>query len=166
MREPSASEQTFWLRYAGVDGVAVSTFRRVPPPASVFGEWHATTVGGAPLPQVVDVTDPYEEGGVLKSIHMIVDSARIALHPTGQYTHRLWYSEWEGVPGGGPTSKRANWYHGDFGYFVRTGTALATESNWLQNHRMTGTLTEPMQPMQLLHPIGHGGAPAAYQYVR
>lgn len=166
MREPTAAAQTFWLRYVGVEGIAVSTFRRERPPASIFGEWHATAAAGEPLPRVFTVTNSYLEDGVLKSIHAIVDSARIRLHPTGQYTHRVWYSEWEGVPDGPPVSKRTNWYHGDFGYFVRQGTAVSTESNWLQNHRMTGTLEGPDHPLQLTHPFSAGETPVPYLYVR
>lgn len=166
MRDPSAAAQTFWLRYVSVDGIAISTFRREPPAPSIFGSWHASAVSGDPLPRVVRVEDPYEEQGVLKSIHIIVDSARIGLHPTGQYTHRVWFSEWEGPPGGAPTTKRFDWFHGDFGFFVRQGTAIATESNWLQNHRMTGSLAAPEQPMQLLHGLGHGDTPFPFQYAR
>jgi hypothetical protein len=166
MRDPSGASHTFLLRYVSVEGIALSTFRREAPAPAIFGNWRAAAIGGEPLPRVVSVDDAFDDNGVIKSIHFIVDSARIGLHPTGQYTHRVWFSEWEGPPGGAPTTKRFDWLHGDFGFFVREGTALATESNWLQNHRMTGTLTEPTQPLHLVHGFSHGETPAPFQYVR
>lgn len=164
MRDPARAPHTFWLRHASVDGIAVATFDTLPPPHTAYGMWCATAVDGAPLPQVHSSFDPHEEGGVLKSIHFIVDSATFGLHPTGHYSHRIWISEWEGLPGGGPTTRRYGWPYQDAGEVERLGRMIRTESYWLQHHRMTGVLPRSGFPLLMSHPVSHGEAVASFHY--
>ncbi len=166
MREPAAAEQTFWMRYEGVDGISVSSFRRERPSLSVHGAWHGTWVDGAHMPHVIATFDPFEEDGVLKSIHVIIDSASLVLHPTRHYTHRVWFSEWEGAVAGVPAAKRFDWHHGDRGSFAKTGTTLTTESTWLQGHRMTGTVPLSGDTLEMTHPFSHGETMSAFTYAR
>ncbi|MBX3134139.1 MAG: hypothetical protein KF689_12230 [Gemmatimonadaceae bacterium] len=165
VRDPATEAPTFWIRFHGVGGITIAEFSVQRPSETIYGEWRADAIGEQPLPQVV-ASHLYEgeTGPVLRSF--IVDSATFALYPTGGYTHRVWFSEWEGPVDGAPTEKRFEWYHGDFGGFVQVGGTLSTESWWLQNHTMSGTLAAPDQPLSLTHPFAHGETPLAFRYQR
>src|SRR5687768_4968420 len=143
-----------------------TTLRLTPPPPTPTGFWKAEAVHGLALPAAIYVFDPYEENGREMSIHLVVDSVSLALHPTGRYRHRIWYTEWEGNTGGTWHTVRSRWTLADFGAWTRNGEALQLDSEWLQNHRMTGTFSPVDRSLAMQHGLTHGDPPATFRYRR
>ena len=154
------------LRIEALPGLIVAALRRAPPPASPTGAWVAGSVRGTPIPAAIYVFDPFQENGRTISVHLVVDSVRLALHPNGQYRHRIWYTEWEGLPGGSWQTVRSRWTVGDFGAWTRTGNVLQLESNWIQNHRMTATFDATTRLLTMPHGLTPGDEPVAFGYRR
>jgi hypothetical protein len=154
------------LRIEALPGVVVATMHRAPPPATPTGAWLAEAVHGRAIPDAIYVFDPYEEGGRMISVHLVVDSIKLALHPTGRYRQRIWYTEWEGNPGGTWHTVRSRWTLGDFGEWMRNGNALELDSEWLQNHRMTGSFDAATGSLTMEHGLTHGDPPVAFRYGR
>jgi hypothetical protein len=137
-----------------------------PAPAPVVtASWHATHVHGLPLPDVLYLFDPDTLYGEPVSVHLIADSARLMIQPTGVYEHRVWVSHWVGAVGGPPLVRTAGFQHGDHGAWERTGAALSFESNYLQNHRMTGLIGAD-GVLRMQHGFSHGDPPAEVRYAR
>ena len=157
---------TVSLQVEALPGVIVAALLRTPPPPTPTGAWLADAVHGRPIPDAIYVFDPFEENGRTISVHLVVDSIRLALHPTGKYRHRIWYTEWEGNPGGSWHTLRSRFALIDFGVWARTGDALELDSEWLQNHRMTGTFTATTQSLAMQHGLTHGDPPVAFRYRR
>jgi hypothetical protein len=151
------------LRVDGIPGVAVSTLRRQPPAAGPVGTWRAASVNGSAVPGRLYLFDPTELYGQEVSVHFIVDSAKIALHPTGRYTHQIWVGHWVGEVGGPPLARTLGLFHGDHGAWTRTGAVLEFESQWLQNHRMTGSYGSD-GVLRMEHGFSHGDETAPFAY--
>ena len=133
------------------------------PPPSLPGSWRGTHLRGTSLPAALHVFDPFIENGQPISVHWLVDSATIVMQPTGRYEHRIRVSEWGGAAGGPPEVLRLRLVHGDFGTWQRDGETIRFESEWLQNHRMTGSFgSDGVLNMQ--HGFGHGDPPVAFRY--
>ncbi|MBX3173700.1 MAG: hypothetical protein KF709_04775 [Gemmatimonadaceae bacterium] len=147
------------------EGYVLATLRSVAPPPTMFGEYRVATVNGHPLPSAMYVFPDVEVDGRRFSTHYLVDSARLALHPNGQYQQGIYYSEWEGEPNGPPTTLLYRAYTGDFGTWTRSGTQLAFESGYLQNHRFSGNSEGPTG-LALLHGLSHGDPPVPVTYAR
>lgn len=163
---PIGTELQLHLRYPNQEGLAVSTLRRTPAPLAVTGRWRATALRDVPLPAtyLVDVVD---FGAGLVSRYLVIDSALVWLYPNNQYLQRVYYTEWEGEPDGGPERILFRNDEVDFGSWNRTGVQLQLNSGWLQNKTMLGEVpAEPVVALQLFHGIGHGDAPAAFRYQR
>ncbi|MFN0100061.1 MAG: hypothetical protein ACKVS7_15425 [Gemmatimonadaceae bacterium] len=154
-----------WLRSPEVDGSMDATLRQSAAPVAPVGTWRADAVADRPVPSAVYVFDPAEVDGDTVSIHLIVDSAWITLHPTGRYEHAIRYSEWIGPRSGAPTHRRFRWQWNDFGTWTRTGTQVALESGFFQNHRVAGDFVGG-GPLRLRHGLTHGDPPVGLRYVR
>jgi hypothetical protein len=161
----SADSLRLLLRVDGIPGVAVSTLRRQPPPATPAGAWRAVGVNGSAVPGRLYLFDPTELNGQPVSVHFIVDSAKVSLHPTGRYTHQIWVGHWVGVVGGPPLVRTLGLMHGDHGQWMRSGDAIEFESHWLQNHRMSGAYGSDGQ-LRLEHGFSHGDEAAPFIYAR
>jgi hypothetical protein len=135
------------------------------PAPVVTGEWDVTHVRDMPLPAAVFVEDTTTLDGRLLSVHFVVDSARIRVDAGGRYVHRVWATEWHGDPWGPPRVRIFQWYHGDFGAWQRDGVNLSFESEWLMNHRMTGTFAAD-GVLRMEHGFSPGDAPVPFRYGR
>lgn len=166
LRPPVGDPVRLHLRIPGVDGIVDTRLRATRPPAGPEGSWRVNAIRDLPLTTAYLVEDPFDDNGRTVSAHIFVDSAEIRLHPNGTYTHWIRYSQWEGEPGGPPTVKRYAFHHGDHGTWTRNGLAVATESHWLQNHRMTGEFGPGGPVLRMAHGLGHGDAPIDFRYVR
>jgi hypothetical protein len=152
------------LRIEGTTGTVTAVLRRQPPPPTPAGDWTAAALADVPLPARIFLWDPFVEDGREISVHLIVDSARLALHANGRYDHRIWTSEWEGDAGGPPLRLRLRSMLGDFGGWTRNGIQLQLESWWLQNHSLSGEFANDALHMQ--HGLTHGEPPFPFRYVR
>ena len=153
------------LRSSAVNGVMLATLRQSAAPAAPVGTWRADAVADAPMPSAIYVFDPFVLEGDTVSVHFIVDSAWVTLHPTGRYVHAIRYSEWRGPKGGAPTHLRFRWQWNDFGTWTRNGTQVAFESGYFQNHRMAGEF-DGSGPLRVRHGLSHGDPPVGLRYVR
>jgi len=153
------------LRASAVNGVMLATLRQSAPPVAPVGTWRADAVADAPMPAAIYVFDPVELEGDTVSVHFIVDSARITLHPTGRYVHAIRYSEWIGPKSGAPTVRRFRWQWNDFGTWTQTGTQVTFESGFYQNQGMTGGVVGA-GPLRIRHGLNHGDPPVELRYVR
>lgn len=151
------------LKIEGLPGVSLATARATPPAPAITGARRATHVGGQPLPARLYLIDLDTLYGQPVSVHMIVDSAFLAVHANGRYVHRVWVSEWIGQPGGPPTQLNARLSHNDHGEWLRGLAAVQFESAWLQNHRMTGTIGAD-GVLRMQHGFTHGDPPAEFRY--
>lgn len=134
-----------------------------PPPEGVAAKWEATHVRGAALPDVLYRFDPDVVDGEIVSVHIILDSARLVIHDDGRYEHRIWASHWVGEPGGPPQERTLRFHHGDHGFWSDEDGALRFESNYLQNHRMTGALGAS-GALEMQHGFTHGDPPVSIRY--
>lgn len=150
---------------AASEGYIEATLRSVQPEPSIVGTYRVTEVRGQPAPAPIYVFHDYPEDGRLKSIFLIVDSARVQLAGNGRYTHRIHVTEWEGPNGGAPERVRFRFVIGDFGAWTREGTLLRFTSGWIQNFTFSGT-TYDAQRMELLHGLSHGDPPVPVRYAR
>ena len=153
------------MRANAVNGIMLATLRRSAAPVAPVGSWRANAVANAPMPAAIYVFDPAVLDGDTVSVHFIVDSAWITLHPTGRYVHAIRYSEWMGPKGGAPTHRRFVWQWNDFGTWTREGLQVSFESAYYENHRMAGEFA-PIGPLRLQHGLSHGDPPVALRYVR
>lgn len=153
------------LRASAVNGIMLATLRQSAAPVAPVGSWRANAVADAPMPAAIYVFDPFVLEGDTVSVHFIVDSAWITLHPTGRYEHAIRYSEWVGPPSGAPTHLRFRWQWNDFGSWTHNGTQVAFESGFYQNHRMAGEFAS-IGPLRIQHGLSHGDPPVALRYVR
>ena len=135
-----------------------------PPPPSAVAEWKATHVAGVAVPGLLYLFDPDSINGQPVSVHIILDSAKLVVRGDGRYEHRIWASHWVGEPGGPPLERTVRFFHGDHGSWGGTSDALEFESEWLQNHRMTGALTP--DALEMSHGFSHGDPPVAVRYGR
>lgn len=165
LREAPREHAVLQLPGLGAHDVIVATIGSIAPAKGPFGSWRLTAVREQPLPSAIYVFDNYLEQGVLKSIHLVADSARIVLHPNGRYTHRIHFTEWEGAPGGPPATIRYVWQASDFGSFTRRGALLDLASGWLNGMRLAGEFAES-GPLRMQHGISHGDEWVAWRYVR
>lgn len=149
----------------GTHDVIVAALGRTPVPPGPLGTWRLTAVHELPLPSTIYRFDNFEEDGVLKSIHLIADSARIVLHPNGTYTHRIDFSEWEGPNHGEATTFRYRWFASDFGSWTRSGLTLNFASGWIEGLRMQGEFAAS-GPLRMLHGISHEDEWVPWRYVR
>jgi len=163
---PIGTELQMNLRYSGQAGVAVSQLRRTRPALDIHGRWRANALRDQPLPSAYIVENgDFGDGPV--SRHIVIDSAIVWLHPTGQYLQRIFYSEWEGAVDGPAERKLRELVEADYGAWNRNGVQLSLWSNWLQNKTMLGeTSATAGGPLRLQHGITHGDEPAAFRYVR
>jgi hypothetical protein len=76
----------------------------------------------------------------------------------------VWASHWVGEPNGPPLKRTQRFVHGDHGVWTRRGEAIRFESEWLQNHRMTGTLGSVT--LEMRHGFTHGDPPVPVRYAR
>lgn len=152
------------LRVEGSTGAVAAVLRRAPPPPTPVGQWTAAALADVPLPARIHLWDPFVEDGREISVHLIVDSARLALHANGRYDHRIWTSEWEGDAGGPPLRLRLRMTMGDFGGWARTGVQLQLDSWWLQNHSLSGVFA--IDALHMQHGLTHGEPPFPFRYVR
>jgi hypothetical protein len=136
-----------------------------PLPPQLTAAWRAVDVLGAPVPSAMYVFDPVFLDGEEMSVHFVVDSAHLTISPTGRYDHHVWVTEWRGAVGGPPATVFARWHHGDFGAWEQSGTALSFESEWLMNHRMTGSFGQD-GVLHMEHGFTHGDPPVALRYGR
>lgn len=165
VRNPAMDSMALTLRVEGSAAVRQATLRRTAPPPLLTAEWRATHVRGQPVPDAMYTWPVDSIGGEPVSVHWVVDSARIALHPTGRYVHRVWVTQWVGDPGGPPLHPTLRFYHGDFGEWNRSGTSLGFVSHWLQNHTMTGSFgTDGVLRME--HGFSHGDTAVDFRYGR
>lgn len=153
------------LRASAVNGVMLATLRQSAAPVAPVGSWRADAVADAPMPAAIYVFDPVVLEGDTVSVHFIVDTAHITLHPTGRYVHAIRYSEWIGPKSGGPTHRRYRWQWNDHGTWTRNGTEVAFESGYFQNHRMAGDFAGT-GPLRIRHGLSHGDPPVGLRYVR
>lgn len=151
------------LTIACGDGVVEAP---VPPPPVAVGAWRANAVHDLPLPATMYVWGPHDAYGYPASTHLLLDSAHFEIHDDSTYLHRIWASEWEGPVGGGPTTKRGAWFHGDYGVWTRAADSLAFESGYLQNHRMIGILGPDAGTLRMRHGFTHGDERVAVRYTR
>jgi hypothetical protein len=166
IRDPAADSLVIHLAIPGVPGLTTTTLRRASAPPLPSGGWTAARVRDRPMPDVLHRFDPDTvEGGRVVSIHLVVDSAKLELAPTGSYVHAIFASEWEGAPGGPPERRRFRHRYGDHGSWRREGAAIRLESGWLQNHRMEGALGAD-GVLRVRHGLTHGDEPAEFGYAR
>lgn len=151
------------LRTDAIERVFVSTLRLSAPLRAPVGDWRANAVRNLPLPTVVYAFDSEEVDGRLVSVHLVADSAGLRLLPTGRYEHWISYSEWLGPVGGGPTERRFRWRWSDHGIWHQSGLMVSFESNYYQNHRMTGEFAVA-GPLRVDHGLGHNEPLAAFRY--
>lgn len=153
------------LRASAVNGVMLATLRQSAAPVAPVGTWRADAVADAPMPAAIYVFDPFVLDGDTVSVHFIVDTASITLHPTGRYVHAIRYSEWIGPKNGAPTHRRFRWQWNDFGTWTHNGTQVAFESGYFQNHRMAGDFAGS-GPLRVRHGLSHGDPPVGLRYIR
>lgn len=166
VRDPRLAAQTLRLSVEGIPGALLAEVRREAPPRALPGEWRAVALRGTPLANTpFEVIDPVELDGRMVSIHLFADSSRLVLRTNGTYEHRVWISEHEGDAGGPAHTKRGQFTLGDHGVWQRTGDELLLTSNWVEDHRMLGTLL-PDGGLQLQHGIDFGGPFAPFRYAR
>jgi hypothetical protein len=159
-----ADSLTLTWRIEGSAGTVDAVLRQEPPPPTPVGNWTANALANERLPARMFLWDPFVEDGREISVHLVVDSARLALQANGRYTHRIWTSEWEGEVGGPPLRLRVRGTLTDLGGWVRTGVHLRLDSWWLQNHSLTGEFGADVLHMQ--HGLTHGEPPFPFRYVR
>lgn len=135
-----------------------------PPPVGIVAEWAATHVNGGAVPDVLYLFDPELLDGKLVSVHITLDSARLVIREDGRYEHRIWASHWVGEPGGPPLERTLRFVHGDHGFWTEVSDEFRFESDWLQNHRMTGALDASGLAMR--HGFTHGDPPVPVRYGR
>lgn len=134
-----------------------------PQPQPLEGDWAVTHVRGAVVPAPLYVFDPTVLDGREVSVHFVVDSARIVIEAGGRYEHRVWVTQWLGEVGGPPLEPTLRFFHGDFGEWIRDGTALEFESHWLMNHRMTGSYASD-GVLHMRHGFSHGDPQVQFRY--
>lgn len=117
------------------------------------------------MPDAIYLFDPTEIDGRLVSIHIVIDSAKLTIMPTGRYAHSTWVGEWEGEVGGPPQLLKYRTALHDHGSWQREGFDLTFDSAWLQNHRMHGTFGLD-GVLRMLHGVTHEDRPAEFQYER
>ena len=154
------------LMIAACDSTTPAEPQPQPQPQPLTGSWSVTHVRGSAMPgAVLYVFDPATVNGREVSVHVLVDSSRLVIEAGGRYQHQTWATEWVGEVGGPPVTPSVRWFHGDFGQWTRTGSALEFESEWLQNHRMTGTYADD-GILRMQHGFSHGDSAVAFQYGR
>lgn len=135
------------------------------PPSDVAATWQVTHVRDGAVPDVLYLFDPEVVDGRVVSVHFILDSAELLIRADGRYEHRVRVSEWVGQPGGPPEERAFGFYHGDHGYWTRSGNDLFFESDYLQNHRMTGTIAHD-GVLHMMHGFSHGDPAVPLRYGR
>jgi len=156
---------TLALPGIGANDRVVSVLGHAAVPPGPVGTWAIEAVRDAAIPSAMYIFDDYEENGVLMSIHLVVDSAVIVLHPNGTYQQRIHFREWAGLPGGPPATVRFVWVARDFGSWTRVGTTLDFESGWLEGLRMAGEFGADGK-LRMQHGISHGDEWVPVRYAR
>jgi hypothetical protein len=137
-------------------------------PRGHLGTWRATTLNGVALPALFRTGVVGDSSASASAQFVFVDSANVLLRADGQYTQTVYYTEWAGALGTGPTHALYSDVAVDAGHWEYTSTgALLLRSIYLVGRRINGTIIgDAPHTLRLQHGITVGPVEGTFEYRR